>query len=86
MKEARSGHYDLVEGNVAGEALRSGPGLARVREGDKGEDALREDDDCLGSWLSQRCGKGAGLGGSVPVGVLILDGVGYFPSLFALWS
>jgi len=32
--------------------------LSSVREGDKDEDALREDDGCLGSWLSPRCGNG----------------------------
>ena len=61
------------------------PYLSSVREGDKDEDALREDDGCLFSWLLRRCGNGwygVGLGCSVPV--LILDGVGDFPSLFVL--
>ena len=31
--------------------------LSSVREGDKDEDALRED-ECLRSWLSRRCGSG----------------------------
>jgi len=39
--------------------------------------ALREDEGCLGSWLWGRL-VGAGLGGSVPEGVLILDGDGDF--------
>jgi hypothetical protein len=48
------------------------PRLSRVREGDRDEDALREDDDRLRSWLSRRCGNGwygagLGVGGSVPL-------------------
>lgn len=32
--------------------------LSSVREGDKDKDGLREDNGCLDSWLSWRCGKG----------------------------
>jgi len=34
----------------------SGPTSLESMRGDKDEDALSEDDDCLGSWLSQGCG------------------------------
>ena len=58
--------------------------LERARD----EDALREDEGRLCSWLPRRCGdgcEGAGLGGSAPVVVvLMLDAVGDFPSILAL--
>jgi len=34
----------------------SGPTSLESMRGDKDEDALSEDDDCIGSWLSQGCG------------------------------
>ena len=36
--------------------MGSGPTSLESMRGDKDEDALSEDDDCIGSWLSQGCG------------------------------
>ena len=71
-----------------GEVRRVGwgpdPRLSSVREGDKDEDALREDDDRLRSWLSRRCGTFGWYGAGQGVGGSVLDGVGDFPSLLPL--
>jgi len=49
------GDFDPRDGNTVDGVQTH---LSSVREGDREDDALREDDDCPGCWLSRHCGMG----------------------------